>query len=385
MPASMLRPRLWPMAFLAIVLGTLLFLTLRPYNGNVVALFHIDQQKAIDYALPKGLLVLTVPGYDGEQYYEIARLMPALINHSRWSDVSVHSAISYSYQRFLLPLAAFLIAFGQEPLLPYTFLAIQIISLLGICFLMLRTHPRKPLYALALALCPAALIGLHFSLAEPLTLLLLTAFLVRFESRDTIRSLDLLLLSLLVLAREVNILFVGVLLLYLLWRRRWPEACLLLVPALSFLALHTLIFAVFHEIPFLWSADKHTLPLGAVLPLLIGERGYNVYTLSAIALFLCFVLPAFVWSISSVIKDRATHFLPLATLAFLFVMSVMAPEIWGAITSIGRVITPVYPLVLLHAAEEDTLPARMISAAILALGLASGFGLALMPHPYTFS
>jgi hypothetical protein len=54
-------------------------------------------------------------------------------------------------------------------------------------------------------------------------------------------------------------------------------------------------------------------------------------------------------------------------------------------TSIGRVITPVYPLFLFAAAERDTWIARGLAVIVLILGLATAIGLALSVHPYLIS
>lgn len=375
----------WPLAVLAVILCGVLTLTLKTYEWNPSALFHLDQLTADMHGIPKNMIVLQMPGYDGEQYYQIARKMRDVFDRSHWPLLTNTPTIAYSYQRFLLPLFAFGLSLGHEAWLPYSFLAIQLISLLTIGFLLLKQYPKKPLYALALALCPAALIGLHFSLAEPLTLVLLTTFLLRFQTRNTLRTFDVILLSLFVLTREVNILFIGALLLYLLWSKRWRDAVLLVIPIASFFALHTLIYGIFAEIPFFWSADKRTLPFTAILEILRGLKGYNIYTLSSVALFLGFVLPAFVWSALNIVRRNEDLFLPLASFIFLCLMLAMPDHIWGSITSIGRVITPVYPLVILQAAERDTLGGRLIAVAILLLGLGAGISLALIPHPYILS
>ncbi len=363
------------LVFLTAILGFFLLLNIHPYGNNITALFHLDQTTAETLGVPKGFIVLTVPGYDGEQYYEIARSLPHVIDSP---------TIAYSYQRFLLPLAAHLLAFGHITLLPWAFLIINVGSLLLMAWLMLRREV-KPLYVFALALSPAALIALHFNLAEPLSLLLLTAFLLRGSyTKKHIDRIDILLLSLLVLSREINIVFVAVLLAYFFFKKQWRNALLLVIPVCSFLALHGLIYAMFHEIPFLWSTGKHTLPLLAPWNVLIGARGYNVYTLSSIALLLGFVVPALLW-VGLEIKRRGWEFLTLGSFVFLLLMLSMAPDIWGSITSIGRVITPVYPLTVLALAKRDTAGARMITVSILLLGLGIGFGLGLIHHPYSLS
>jgi hypothetical protein len=380
---AMMR-HLWPEALLAVLLGSLVALTLHPYAGNPSALFHMDRPMVSSLGVPSNFVVLTVPGYDGMQYFEIARRLPLLFSKNGWLEVATTPTIAYSYQRLLLPTLAFALAAGRDAWLPWSFLAINLGSLLLAGWWMLRSAI-KPLYVFALALCPAATIGLHFSLAEPLTLGLLTAFLLRFERRHRMYTIDTVLLALLVLTREVNILFIGVLLLFFLAKKRWSEAMLMSIPIAAFLALHSLIYAIFHEIPFLWSTGKHALPFSAVATLLTGGYGFNRLTLTSIALVLVFILPTLVWLLLDLWKRRSVEFLPVASLAFIGVMMLLPDHIWGSITSIGRVITPIYPLVLLYAAKRDTLLPRLIATALLLLGLGIGVALAVITHPHTFS
>lgn len=372
------------MKLVTVVLAAIVLLTLRPYDMNLTAFFHMDENLAKGNTLPGNFVVLTVPAYDGAQYYHVARNVPKMIDPTEWKFLRIEIPPSYAYQRFLLPLTAFVLAFGQTALLPFAFLLINLLSLFAAGYLILQ-KTKNPLYGIALALSPAALIGLHFTLGEPLTILLLTAFLIRWDDRKKIDAITVLLLCLLVLTREVNVLFAGLVLLFLLFKRQWKQAPLILIPILVFTLFHGFLYVLFSDFPFLESGDKRALPFQAILPLLAGMRGYDRYTLSGIALFLFFVLPALAWIGHELWKRRTTEFLPWATLAFLGLMTTMPDFIWGSITSIGRVITPVYPLFLLYAAKRDTMPARAIAAAILAMGLAIGFGLALITHPYVLA
>jgi hypothetical protein len=378
----------WPLAVLAAALAAVTLLAIRPYGWNVTSLFHLDRGVADRHAVPAGFVVLEMPGYDGAQYYEMARHMPEMFLSSRWEAVRALPPGAYAYQRFLLPLLAFAVSLGSEAALPYAFVGINVAALLAACVAMLKTFPGKPLYALALTLSPAAMVGMHLVLAEPLTILLLTVFLTRYRAAERLDALGLLMLSLLVLTREVNILFIGLLGLYALVRLRWKDCALLLIPVATFCALHGFIFALFRDVPFLWSADKRGLPGWAILEILLGRKGYNVYTLSSIALFLGFVLPGALWllkDIGEAARRKSFAFIPLAGLAFFAVMVAMPDHIWSSITSIGRVITPIYPLVLVHAAAKDTLPARVLALSILALGCVAGIGLALIAHPFSIA
>lgn len=374
--------RIWLPFALFLVLATFTALTVAPYGNNLTALFHMDTLLADQHPMPKGFVILDIPSYDGAQYWQIARNIPKIFSPALWSDLAAASPGPYAYQRILLPAFAFMLAMGQDALLPYAFLLIQFFCLLGTYALIVRRFPQAKLYACALALSPAALIALHFSLAEPLTILLLTAFLLRTQDRARLTAFDILLLCLLVLTREVNILFVALFFLYCLFKRRWHDGALLLIPAGVFLGWHAVIYGIFHAIPFLWSTEKNAWPFQAILELLLGKYGYNHYTFSSIALALFFVLPAILWTAVYIFRKRDTSFLPIATLAFLGLMTLMPNHIWGSITSIGRVITPVYPLFLLTVLQRDSRITRMVALAILLLGCAAGLGLAFSFHPF---
>lgn len=371
----------WPTFATALGTIALVALTLLPYNGNPSALFHTDERMNEYHPLPSGFVVLEVPAYDGSQYYQIARQMTAVLNPTRWNELRGTSPLSYAYQRILTPFAAWVLALGQEPLLPWSFLVLNIFSLVAACAVVLKKQNATPLHALAIAFCPSAMVGLHFALAEPLGLLLIALFLTRYTQRNKLARMDVLLLSLLVLSREVNILFVGTVLLYTLYKRQWKDSALVLIPIAVFFAFHATLFAMFGDIPFLTSAGARQLPLSAPIKLLLGTRGYDVYTLSAIALFVGFVLPTFVWTALRLIKgDRS--FPMIATFLFLCLMLTLPDYIWGSITSVGRVITPMYPLAVFAFIQHRTRFSSLLTLGILLIGLGAGLGLALIPHPF---
>lgn len=370
---------------LVFLYGMILLFTLRPYSWNVSALFHLDSTIAVPHPVPRGFVVLSMPGYDGAQYYQIARNIPFIVSPSHWPALVSAPPGAYAYQRFLLPLAAWTLSMGQQRALPFVFLAINVLALLLTCFLLLRWRKDASLYAICLCLSPAATVALHFQLAEPLTILLVTAVMLRFLEKNRVDALQLLLLSLLVLSREVNILFVLALGGLLLLKLRLREAAALLVPIGVFLLLHGLIYAIFGQIPFLWSTDKQALPLTAIVELLSGQRGYNVYTLSSIALFMLFVIPSLVIIVRKILQDKKLDIVTTLLGFFLLVMLAMPDHIWGSITSIGRVITPVYPLFALHGILHNTKLHQRTAVAVILIGLAATIGLALIVHPYTLT
>ncbi len=394
---------------LLVVLAALLTLTLAPYKGNISALFHLDRAFAALHPVPTGFAVLDVPGYDGMQYYAIARNFPSLFVPSDWPALaSAPQPGVYAYQRILLPTLAWLLALGRDGWLPAVFLAINAASLLGAGFLILRWQKGTPLLAFALALCPAATIGLHFSLAEPLSIVLTTLFLLQYVKKGRMDALNALLLIPIVLTREVNFFFaLGLVAVSLLRRalqtktspsptgggvrgegvynKQIKDALLCIPGLLAFALWQGFLLRIFGDIPLLTSTAKSTFPLVEPVKLVLGMRGYDAYTLSAIALFLLFVLPATVLVGMDMIRTRRVEPIPALLLLFLLLMLSTSNIIWGSITSIGRTITPVYPLFVLYAGLRGTRSLRIIAIALLFLGIGTGLGLGLIPHPFSLT
>lgn len=371
----------WPLPTMIAGLLLLIGLTLAPYNWNPSALIHTDEVMHAVHPLPSGFVVLEVPAYDGSQYYQIARDMRMIFDPVQWPELASRPPLSYAYQRFLLPFVVFALSLGDETALPWVFLIVNIASLILATVVMNRWKGGNLLATFALVFCPSAMVGLHFSIAEPLALLLLAGFLTRYVTYGRLGWFDIVLLSLLVLSREVNILFVGTVLLYTLYKRHWKDTAMTLIPIGVFAALHGLIYAIFGDFPFLISAGSNNVPGWSALKVVLGVRGYDMYTLSAAALFVGFVLPGFLWSGWSIIKGNRS-FAVIGFFLFLCVMLTMPDNIWGSITSIGRVITPVYPLAAIAFAQHKTRLTSLLTLGILLLGLGAGLGLSLIPHPF---
>jgi hypothetical protein len=374
--------RYWPVSVATLAIGIVLTLTLMPYGMRPSVLFHLGAIQERSHPLPEGFVVLDVPSYDGAQYYGIARNMPLIARPSRWDQLQHLNPTSYAYQRFLLPKTAWILALGQTTWLPFSFLLINIASLIGAAYIFWRST-KSSLGTFALVFSPAAMVGLHFTLAEPLTILLITLFLTRFmRNREQLEWLDVVLLALLPLSREVNVLFCGLLWLYLLWRRKWTSAAWAMIPFLTFFLLHGWIYAVFNELPFLMSADKRTLPFEAMLTLIFGGYGINRLTLTSIPLALFVVIPGLLWTGWLIVKNRDRSFVAIGSFVFLLLMTTMPDHIWGSITSIGRVITPVDPLLLLTATRNKSRMSLWLTAMILVIGLGAGLSLASVIHPF---
>src|SRR3989338_5411494 len=352
-----------------------------PYGFRVSALFHLGKEVADQQSLPSGFVVLGVPSYDGAEYFRIAQRIPAFLSPDRWNELKGVSPGAYAYQRFLYPFLAFILAFGNIAWLPWTFLLISVFSLLMCGYLAYRMTG-KGLQTCAMAFSPAALIGLHFSTAEPLNIALLTILLLRLKKREGIDFWNGLLLCLLVITREINFPLVVMVFIWFSLRRDRPSVFWTLPAIAVFILWQALLSKIFGSIPFLVNSDNATWPLIAPLSILFGTKGYSIYTLSSVALFALFVAPAAVLALKNAWREKAKISLTLTLLCgYLAIMLIMPLHIWGSITSIGRAITPVYPLAAYEAGKMGR-AGKLLLLAILVLGLGAVFGLGSIVHPY---
>jgi hypothetical protein len=162
--------RYWPAAVVLVAILAILALEIRPYGYNLTAVFHMDARTATGNPLPEDFVILSMPSYDGAQYYQVARNIPRVVNPARWGELLERNPGSYAYQRFLLPLLSFFLSLGNAAALPFAFVGINIAALVLTSALLTRAGLR-PVYAIALPLSPAGMLAMHFTLAEPLTML----------------------------------------------------------------------------------------------------------------------------------------------------------------------------------------------------------------------
>jgi hypothetical protein len=176
------------------------------YNGNVR-----------EFVWPK----TTGPsGYDGQFSYFIARdptNAAPLIN--AMGDVA-----AYRYQRILHPILARLLALGQDSLIPWVMVAINLVALaIGTAAMeqLLIAERASPWYALVYGLFGGVFFAIRVDTAEPLAYgLVLLAILAGQRNRLVWQAI---LLALAVLAKETTIFFVAGYLAYYALERRWRD------------------------------------------------------------------------------------------------------------------------------------------------------------------
>ncbi len=367
----------------ALALLCLVAFGVRQYDGNISALLHMDVPFGELHNVPEGLVVYEDAGYDGMLYYQVTRDLPALFTDGQTSLDS-----PYRFQRILLPLLTYAFTLGNADAFPYAILAINIVAALGALLFMLRMTKGKILHALTTVFNPAILVGILYMLTEPVSLFLIVLFLFAFQKNNhrlNVATLTALTLSL--LARETTVFLIGLLFLWFLWNKEWKQAALIVIPILLLVLWQYFLVLRLGSVAFQANSNIIDLPFqGPVQIFMWLMEGKKVtYVLSSIGLF-CFVLPLFLHLCREWIQKRTrVDILAFLTAGLTVTMLMMDSHMWGAITSIGRVVTPIYPVYALYAAARDTKVERVISMILIVVSIVAAIGIASVTHPYVLS
>lgn len=371
----------------AIFLVLLVWLAIRPYGGNISALLRIESRYAAQYDLPHGLVLFEDSGYDGMLYHQMAREIPAMLRGE--APVPLRGQArpdrAYRWQRVLLPLTAWAVTAGHTEALPWAFAWIDIAAVLAALALLVSMTGKAGVHALSLALNPAALIGILFSLTEPLSLLLATAFLWLWKRQgERVTAAQVVVLGLGIFAREVNVFLVAALVLYLASRRRWGEAAASAAAVLPFAAWQVALWMRFGALP-LAGNPVFGLPFAGCAQMLRGLSAGDMHGLSAAAFLLCFAAPLLVLVVATLASDRRPRLPTFALACFTLTLFCLNAEMWEAITAIGRVLPALYPVYALAASDHDTPAWKALSTSLCAVSVVGAVGVALTLHPFVLS
>ncbi len=241
-------------------------------------------------------------GYDGQFTYYIA-LDPA--NASPHLDVP-----AYRYQRILHPILARLLALGQEPLIPWTIVAINLVMLAAgtVAFEQLLTAERTSRwYALTYGLFGGVFFAVRVSTSEPLAYgLVLLAIVAAQRNHLTWQAV---LLALATLAKETTLLFTAGYLLYYLLERRWRDLARLAV-------IGVIPFAVWQMFLLVWLGQLGIGSGGAMatpfelIPFMgiwrTADYGLAVFVAFGLLLIPAAVLPT-LWALWRGLRDLVRH------------------------------------------------------------------------------
>ncbi len=366
----------------AIGLLLLVALGVSHYEGRVSGLLHMDVPFGRMNDVPGGVVLYTDAAYDGMLYYQVARDISKLF---LGGEITLDSP--YRFQRILLPLIVFTLTAGHEPLFPHALLLVNLACAIGTLILMLRLTGGRVLHSLSAILNPAVLVGILYTLTEPLSLFFMVVFFTVWQKRGqrlTAGSLAALMLSL--LARETTVFLIGLLFLWVLWKRQWRDAALLVIPIVLFIGWQYFLDLRLGAAGFQANSNIVTYPFGGPISVITRLMdNAHPYLLSSLALML-FVLPLAAALGKEWIEKRwQIGFRCFLLSGLCFTMLIMDEHMWGAITSIGRVVTPIYPVYALYAAANDTWIERSLSVILIVISCIAAIGIASIPHPYILS
>lgn len=377
--------RVLPFLATVAVLAGIAALGTHHYDGNVSALLHMDTEFGERFAVPGGIVLYQDGGYDGMLYYQVARDIPLFLSGGESAFDS-----PYRFQRILFPLFGFILSLGRDEWLPFAFVIINILAVTGSFFLIARIVKKINVHTLTIVFNPASLVGILYALTEPVSLFFLALFLWLWHRAGMrITVLGILALTLSLFARETTIFLIGLLGLWSLWKHRWKDASLLIIPVVLLILWQYALVQRFGSVGFQAGGNFLDLPfLGpvTVLKWALEQEGIRqLYRFSSLAL-LAMLLPLFVllgreWRVRGTSVDALTFLITGLSL----VLVCMDTHMWGVITSIGRVVTPFYPVYALYAAERDSSPLRILSGFLITISIVAALGIALQAHPYVLS
>jgi len=204
-------------------------------------------------------------GYDGQYFGRIA-FDPFDIKQESLGVKLDRPA--YRYQRILYPFLSWALAFGHSPLVPYTLILVNILSLTVLGFLLFKLSENLTLnriFLIFVPLTPGLIMALGRDLSEPLAAALLVGALLSFLNSKYV--LYVLLAALCVLCRETTLVFFGAIgLAYTFFRGKkpGPEILLFLIPLFTYGVWQWILLKLFGETGFSASPKNFGIPFAGM-------------------------------------------------------------------------------------------------------------------------
>jgi hypothetical protein len=158
-----------PVLVVGLVLTGLIAARLEVYHGNVTGFVDFGQRNAVHTHPPKGAVVYSPWGYDGQFFYLQAH-DPLLLHDSTVASLRAAKQ-AFRLQRMAYPALAFLAAGGSRFALPVALLAVNVLALLGLTALFAAYAVRRGwsvLWVIGLALMPGLLLPVLRDLSDTL-------------------------------------------------------------------------------------------------------------------------------------------------------------------------------------------------------------------------
>jgi len=244
-----------PVLVVAVVLGFLIGGRLLVYHGNPTGLIQFGQRFVQYTHPPRGAIVASPTGYDG-QFFWTAAQDPLLLHAGTIANLD-RAGGAYRLQRMAYPALAYILALGQPQAIPWTLLIVNVLAILGITTgfaVYARSRGWSTWWALAIGLQPGFLLATMRDLSDPVATASMLGGLLMWQLRRSWWAAALLVIA--VLAREpmtLAVVAIAVDAVARWWRSRrepgafwraarnaWPAV---VVPAAAFLAWQVHIHA----------------------------------------------------------------------------------------------------------------------------------------------
>ena len=171
----------WPTLVTAAWLSMLVLAALAQGHWNPYVFVQFDHRWASLLPIPHGAPLYS-SGFDGQLYWQQAR-DPLLLHHATIAELA-RTFPGYHLQRVAYPALAWLLAAGDDALLPWTMLGINVAAVLGTTFafsLYARDKGWNPAWALAVGLMPGFLMPVLRDLSDVLAMACMFGALLAWE------------------------------------------------------------------------------------------------------------------------------------------------------------------------------------------------------------
>ena len=205
-------------------------------------------------------------GYDGQFAYFIAR--------DGADAVPYIDGPTLRYQRIIYPLTARVLSLGQENLVPWTLLIINILAFsvsVGALSYLLKRMGVSGYYALIYTFWIGNLFAIRFDLNEPLCFMFAIFAIIAYQREQYRWTIFLLVLS--TLTKELGLVIAGGLAFHAFFQRKWGWSILLFgAPLSAFLLWWAVMKAWLGALPTIYpSAKLHLIPLEGMFSILTDQ------------------------------------------------------------------------------------------------------------------
>ncbi len=326
----------------------------------------IGQNFANPARLPSGMPIRPKYGYDGQFFYRLA-INPVNFSHTAYG-VTMDQA--YRFMRIGYPVITWLVSFGQQALVPYMLVAVNIAALGALGYLgavIARQGGRHAAWGLLLPGYFGLVTSLSRDTAEPVAAAFLVAGLLTLRARRPVTAS--LLLAFAALTREtamVAVAAIAIVRLAGLLRRRnrlGREDIAWVLPAVAFAGWQGIVYAFSGAVPLFGDTGRNAgTPLVAPI-IAIGHNlsrldltGYNAADvwLAELAVLLVFAAAA----LRSMRTSLAPRHERLALVLYLVEICVVTPDTWNSLSADLRSFVEVYLLAVILLLSRPRGPAR---------------------------